>query len=334
MSAKTRYVPTSAAYDGWAPTYDTDGNMLQNIDDLELEKLLPVFLSAVVRGFSSEEGEESRTHLKILDLGCGTGRNTKKVLEYPWGTCVKGNRRVIVYGLDFSEGMLAIARRKLGRWIDVVGDVPNCVVVRHDFVPHDGPAAAMDEDDDQKEDLGELEQEENTARAKVRSQDDPIMPSSEEKGMALPVHAVISTLVLEHFCSARLFFRAISKCLVPGGFALVTNMHEEMGEMGGAAGFVVRDGEGRKVEKVRGSSYLVSVGQTLEAARAEGLEVWGGQWEDYGDEDDRDLGLGEEWVKGWKERMVEKGMIETIGERARKWIGTMVWYGILFRKAQ
>ena len=62
--------------------------------------------------------------------------------------------------------------------------------------------------------------------------------------------------------------------------------------------------------------------------------MWsGGPGEDDGNGHDRDLRLGKKWLQGWKERMVEQDMIETVGERARKWIGVRVWYGILFRKA-
>jgi malonyl-CoA O-methyltransferase len=74
-------------YDRWAAVYDHDGNPL-----LALEG--PVVRAAVgdVRG------------LEVLDLGCGTGRHAF------W--LAAGSATAT--GVDFSEGMLAEARRKPG----------------------------------------------------------------------------------------------------------------------------------------------------------------------------------------------------------------------------
>lgn len=74
-------------YDRWAPVYDHDANPLQALEE-------PVVRAAVgdVRG------------LAVLDLGCGTGRHAL------WLAAVGAT----VTALDFSEGMLAEARRKPG----------------------------------------------------------------------------------------------------------------------------------------------------------------------------------------------------------------------------
>jgi ubiquinone/menaquinone biosynthesis C-methylase UbiE len=74
-------------YDRWAAVYESDANPLPALE-------APVVRSAVgdVRGLS------------VLDLGCGTGRHTLWLTE----------AGASVTAVDFSEGMLAEARRKLG----------------------------------------------------------------------------------------------------------------------------------------------------------------------------------------------------------------------------
>jgi malonyl-CoA O-methyltransferase len=74
-------------YDRWAAVYDHDANPLQGLEG-------PIVRAAVgdVRG------------LTVLDLGCGTGRHAL------WLAAAGA----AVTGVDFSEGMLAEARRKPG----------------------------------------------------------------------------------------------------------------------------------------------------------------------------------------------------------------------------
>jgi ubiquinone/menaquinone biosynthesis C-methylase UbiE len=76
-----------SGYDRWAAVYDHDGNPLLGLET-------PAVQAAVgdVRG------------LNILDLGCGTGRHSL------WLAAAGAT----VTAVDFSEGMLAEARRKLG----------------------------------------------------------------------------------------------------------------------------------------------------------------------------------------------------------------------------
>ncbi len=73
------------AYTQWAATYDTDRNLTRDLDQLVTRATL---------------GE--RHYQSILELGCGTGKNTCLLAEI-------GDR---VHGLDFSAGMLAQARAK------------------------------------------------------------------------------------------------------------------------------------------------------------------------------------------------------------------------------
>ncbi|MDX1931082.1 MAG: methyltransferase domain-containing protein [Capsulimonadales bacterium] len=73
-------------YTRWAATYDTDRNRTRDLD----ERVTRDALSG--RRFGS-----------ILELGCGTGKNTRLLAEI-------GDA---VLALDFSEGMLAQARAKV-----------------------------------------------------------------------------------------------------------------------------------------------------------------------------------------------------------------------------
>jgi malonyl-CoA O-methyltransferase len=76
-----------SGYDRWAAVYDHDGNPLQGLEG-------PIVRAAVgdVRGLS------------VLDLGCGTGRHARWLAE----------AGAAVTAVDFSEGMLAEARKKPG----------------------------------------------------------------------------------------------------------------------------------------------------------------------------------------------------------------------------
>jgi predicted TPR repeat methyltransferase len=241
-----QHIPTHLAYDQWASVYDTDGNMLQAIDDLCLSTLLPSFLSTL----------SASKEISILDLGCGTGRNTSKLLSfaYPASTSVR------ITGVDFSAGMLNIARSKL--------------------TPLVSSSSTL------------------SLRLECR---DPFSSSSS----SLPQqHAIISTLVLEHIPLAT-FFSTLSALLVPNGQALVTNMHADMGRSS-QAGFVNADGI-----KVRGSSFVHTVEETIEAAQEAGLEL-----------------------VDVRERAMQRDDVEggAVSERGRKWIGTKVWYAVVLSK--
>ena len=77
---------TQTAYDEWAATYDTSPNPQTLLEYDDVLALLNV-----------QRGE------RILDAACGTGRYTAALLE----------RGANVIGMDISEGMLAVARRRL-----------------------------------------------------------------------------------------------------------------------------------------------------------------------------------------------------------------------------
>ncbi|KAF2489643.1 S-adenosyl-L-methionine-dependent methyltransferase [Lophium mytilinum] len=248
------HLPTLATYDAWASVYDTDGNMLQAIDDLELATLLPQFLESVTTSTSS-----APLALNLLDLGCGTGRTTLKLATHPY----LPKTTVSLTALDFSAPMLALARTKLAT-TPLSPSITSTTLHCADAFATPAPAVLA------------------------------TLPAFD---------GIISTLVLEHVPLAA-FWQRVAGLLKVGGWALVTNMHEEMGRES-QAGFVAGDGR-----KVRGESWVHGVGETGEAARGAGLEVVG------------------VWERGVEEGDLGKG----VGERGRKWVGRRVWYGVLVRK--
>lgn len=116
---------------------------------------------------------------------------------------------------------------------------------------------------------------------------------------------LVSTLVLEHIPMST-YWACVSKLLKSGGVGLVTNMHPDMGAKS-VAGFDNSEGV-----RMRGTSYVHGVEETVKAAKDVGVEIIGQA---------REVTMGEE--------MIRSG---AVGERGRKWIGTKVWYGFLFRK--
>jgi len=74
-----------AGYDRWASIYDLDGNPMQALEG-------PIVRAAI--------GDAHGLH--VLDLGCGTGRHALWLAE----------NGATVTAVDFSDGMIAQARRK------------------------------------------------------------------------------------------------------------------------------------------------------------------------------------------------------------------------------
>ncbi|RMZ76440.1 hypothetical protein DV737_g4820, partial [Chaetothyriales sp. CBS 132003] len=95
-TAAVRYLPTTEAYDRWASVYDTDGNFLVSLDTQELRTLFPRFVSEI----------STAPPWRLVDLGCGTGRNTGLIAE------TGGVGEVVA--VDASSGMLQRARDRLG----------------------------------------------------------------------------------------------------------------------------------------------------------------------------------------------------------------------------
>ncbi len=73
-------------YNNWAKIYDNNANKTRDLDKLATIEVL--------RGISFK---------KVLELGCGTGKNTQFLLQ----------KNASVTGLDFSNEMLAKAKEKI-----------------------------------------------------------------------------------------------------------------------------------------------------------------------------------------------------------------------------
>lgn len=78
-------LPTKQGYDRWASIYDSDGNPLIALEEPVIKRLL-----GDVKG------------LKVVDVGCGTGRHALKLAE----------EGAEVIAADFSEGMIQTAQKK------------------------------------------------------------------------------------------------------------------------------------------------------------------------------------------------------------------------------
>ncbi|ORY19501.1 S-adenosyl-L-methionine-dependent methyltransferase [Clohesyomyces aquaticus] len=279
-STPVHHIPTQEAYDAWASIYDADGNMLQAIDDLELSTLLPEFVAQIPKATPAPTST-----LNMIDLGCGTGRNTAKLLT---NTVLWPDQDVLesihITGLDFSRGMLDVAAQKLGALVGTGTGRVTYQLEQCDCFPTVANASASP--------IPVLQNQ---------NQD-----QDREEGKILgPVDALVSTLVLEHV-PLHDYFATLAALVRPGGCALVTNMHDEMGKMS-QAGFVREDGV-----KVRaGKSFIHSPKETVEEAQRQGFEV---------------LTVREREVRG---EDVERG---NVGKRGLKWVGVKVWYGVLLRR--
>lgn len=64
------FLSTVDCYDAWSKTYDNDGNVLQLLDDAVFEEFVQPLLN-----------EKKNSTRWICELGCGTGRNTEKLLK-------------------------------------------------------------------------------------------------------------------------------------------------------------------------------------------------------------------------------------------------------------
>ncbi|KAJ5987331.1 hypothetical protein N7451_011696 [Penicillium sp. IBT 35674x] len=225
------YVGTVEAYNKWAKVYDTDGNFLQKLDTIEMRGLLPRFLEHVNTQSQTQALDQQ---LKIVDLGCGTGRNTIQLLN-----AISTQRtgpaafaaQVEVVGADASPGMLEVARNAIQSATGTTGpDVPVSLDVFNLLNPVS----------------------------------DAILPTSLQGSRA---DGVISTLVLEHL-PLKEFFENASAIMKSGAYFLVTNMHAEMGAIS-QAGFT----DPQTGVKIRPTSYCHSIPEVLAAAKAAGFQI-------------------------------------------------------------
>jgi hypothetical protein len=81
-------ISTVECYDAWSNTYDSDGNVLQLLDNVEFEEICQPLLNSTNR--------DGTTPI-CCELGCGTGRNTIKILQAKWFiVSIKINRDIIM----------------------------------------------------------------------------------------------------------------------------------------------------------------------------------------------------------------------------------------------
>lgn len=203
-----------------------------------MQALLPRFLDLVSARFHTP-GQSST--LKLVDLGCGTGRNTIQLLQALWAreknSEVAPAPSVEIIGLDASPRMLEVAR-----------SATECATrEKEKDAGTEGHVEVS---------LGLLDLLQGAA---VRTQ----LPPSLQGGAV----GVISTLVLEHI-PAKEFFEAASVTMRPGACLLVTNMHADMGAIS-QAGFT----DPRSGIKIRPTSYCQSVPAVLAAAEEVGFQV-------------------------------------------------------------
>jgi SAM-dependent methyltransferase len=90
-------VSNSELYNRWAKVYDTDGNILQAIDDHLIPSLLTSSFSLL----------PAISPITITELGAGTGRNTVKLLSPTSNVQIKA-----INALDLSPGMLEVAKKR------------------------------------------------------------------------------------------------------------------------------------------------------------------------------------------------------------------------------
>lgn len=253
------YLPTIDAYDLWAPHYDTDGNFLQILDSHLLDDLLPRWLASLPPS------------PKVIDLGCGTGRNSVRLLS------IDGAE---VMGLDLSPKMLEIAHGRCSQALSTLAASPGTPKASAvDF-------ALFDILNFESSYAGDSNQSSNKGTAKTS---DPIYDKVRMKDS---VDAILSTLVLEHV-PLRVFFAYCAHVLRPGGSLLVTNMAEDMGRVS-QAGF--KDPE--TGVKIRPTSFTHGIEETLQEAYTYGFTTQGDvQERDVRLEDIETLGLGERGKK-------------------------------------
>ncbi|KAK8054629.1 hypothetical protein PG994_009696 [Apiospora phragmitis] len=101
MAAKEiRSLPVHELYSRWGAGYDQGRvNNMQGLDDTEMETLFPKFLSLLPLS-----DKPSALALKVIDFGCGTGRNTLKLVSTLPGADI--------VGLDATPALLEVAKRR------------------------------------------------------------------------------------------------------------------------------------------------------------------------------------------------------------------------------
>ncbi|CAF0801698.1 unnamed protein product [Adineta steineri] len=85
---------TVECYNAWSNTYDSDGNILQLLDDDAFNEIVQPYLN---------DNYQNSTIPICCELGCGTGRNTIKILNAGWS----------IIALDVSTSMITKAQQRV-----------------------------------------------------------------------------------------------------------------------------------------------------------------------------------------------------------------------------
>lgn len=205
-----------------------------------MRTLLPQFVNRVKEDFYNTHNNirplrksGSRAGFKLVDLGCGTGRNTLQLLA-------AAPQDADIVGLDASTGMLDVARKAIERGFQ------------------SQVQASLSTSRNWKD------------RVRLETYDLLKLPSSSRQSLCAAAQdalGIISTLVLEHI-PLDIFFANATALLRPGGYLLVTNMHADMGARS-QAGFV----DPVTGKKIRPTSYAHTLPDVLDAAAQAGFQV-------------------------------------------------------------
>ncbi|KAK6329698.1 hypothetical protein TWF696_003568 [Orbilia brochopaga] len=238
-------LPTMAAYDRWAATYDSDGNIMQMLDDIFIGKHLPPLI---------QDASSPHPQTVVVDLGCGTGRNTLKLARLG----------ATVVAVDNSVGMVRRLREKLAQDEDATL-AQRVTVVMQDLSAF--PAG------DLLPALSTLPPHSETSDVATTGQNDVNADATASTDIK-KVDGVVSTLVLEHL-SLKTFFAVAAAILKPQGWLLLTNMHADIGACT-SAGFV----DPVTGNKVRPVSINHTEEDILSVARTHGFALDGAVSED------------------------------------------------------
>jgi len=227
--------------------YDTDGNILQAIDDHLIAGLLDQSFSLLTSSRSSPSSTTSslsQPEITITELGCGTGRNTVKLLSnkelkiaLPENAARFNGRIKNIFALDLSPGMLHLAKDRCETLINSTSNLNSLPLPNIEFIEFDALNPSP------------------TVVKKLEGEAD----------------IVLSTLVLEHllldvfFNTAKSFLRRDGK-----GVLVVTNMHPDMGRLS-RAGFL----DPATGTKIQGTSFAHEIADVVAAGRNFGFEVVG-----------------------------------------------------------
>ena len=95
--SEIKSIPVEDLYSRWGAGYNQGRvNNLQGLDDVQLETFLPKYVSFLRKAHPAD--------LKVVDFGCGTGRNTLKL-----ATMLPGSE---IVGLDATRSLLDVAEEQ------------------------------------------------------------------------------------------------------------------------------------------------------------------------------------------------------------------------------